>query len=45
MTGYDGSVWVGVKAVVERAPLEDVLHQTNNLDTLGFGEKDSKCRF
>jgi ABC transporter substrate binding protein (PQQ-dependent alcohol dehydrogenase system) len=29
--------------VVARAPLEGFLHQTNNLDTLGFDEKDSRC--
>ena len=31
--------------VVARAPLEGFLHQTNNLDTLGFDEQDSRCRF
>jgi ABC transporter substrate binding protein (PQQ-dependent alcohol dehydrogenase system) len=30
--------------VVARAPLEGFLHQSNNLDTLGFDEKDSRCR-
>ena len=30
--------------VVERAPLKGFLHQTNNLDTLGFNENDSGCR-
>ena len=29
--------------VVERAPLRGFLHQTNNLDTLGFDERDSRC--
>ena len=29
--------------VVERAPLRGFLHQTNNLDTLGFDERDSVC--
>ena len=29
--------------VVERAPLKGFLHQTNNLDTLGFDERDSRC--
>lgn len=31
--------------VVERLPLEGFLHQTNNLDTLGFDERDSQCKF
>ena len=31
--------------VVERAPLRGFLHQTNNLDTLGFDERDSRCEF
>ncbi len=31
--------------VVERAPLKGFLHATNNLDTLGFDERDSQCRF
>lgn len=31
--------------VVERAPLQGFLHQTNNLDTLGFDERDSNCKF
>ncbi|UCC57472.1 MAG: ABC transporter substrate-binding protein [Gammaproteobacteria bacterium] len=31
--------------VVARAPLEGFLHQTNNLDTLGFDKPDSACRF
>ena len=30
--------------VVERAPLRGFLHQTNNLDTLGFDERDSRCK-
>ena len=29
--------------VVGRAPLRGFLHQTNNLDTLGFDERDSRC--
>ena len=29
--------------VVARAPLRGFLHQTNNLDTLGFDERDSRC--
>lgn len=31
--------------VVERAPLQGFLHQTNNLDTLGFDRPESDCRF
>lgn len=31
--------------VVERLPLDGFLHQTNNLDTLGFDERDSQCKF
>ena len=31
--------------VVARAPLEGFLHQTNNLDSLGFDKPDSSCRF
>jgi len=31
--------------VVARAPLEGFLHQTNNLDSLGFDKRDSNCRF
>lgn len=31
--------------VVERAPLQGFLHQTNNLDTLGFDQPDSQCKF
>lgn len=31
--------------VVERAPLQGFLHQTNNLDTLGFDQPDSQCQF
>lgn len=31
--------------VVERAPIKGFLHATNNLDTLGFDERDSKCEF
>ena len=29
--------------VVDRAPLRGFLHQSNNLDTLGFDERDSRC--
>ncbi len=32
-------------AVIDRAPIEGFLHQTNNLDTLGAGPLDSACRF
>ena len=31
--------------VVERAPLRGFLHKDNTLDSLGFDEKDSSCRF
>ena len=31
--------------VVERAPLRGFLHQTNNLDTLGVDERESRCEF
>ena len=31
-------------AVVERAPIEGFLHQRNNLDTLGFDQRDSQCK-
>ena len=31
--------------VVDRAPLRGFLHQTNNLDTLGFDERDSRCEY
>lgn len=30
--------------VVERAPIAGFLHQTNNLDTLGFDQRDSTCK-
>ena len=30
--------------VVERAPLDGFLHAKNNMDTLGFDEKDSRCK-
>src|SRR5262245_26996723 len=30
--------------VVERAPIEGFLHARNILDTLGFDERDSRCR-
>lgn len=29
--------------VIERAPIEGFLHKTNELDTLGFDERDSVC--
>jgi len=32
-------------AVVARAPLEEFLHQTNTLDTLGSDRPESACRF
>jgi ABC transporter substrate binding protein (PQQ-dependent alcohol dehydrogenase system) len=32
-------------AIVERAPIAGFLHQTNNLDTLGFDQRDSRCAF
>ncbi|MBF2761146.1 MAG: amino acid ABC transporter substrate-binding protein [Ectothiorhodospiraceae bacterium AqS1] len=31
--------------VVDRAPLTGFLHRTNNLDTLGFDERESACNF
>ncbi|MDH3639180.1 MAG: ABC transporter substrate-binding protein [Gammaproteobacteria bacterium] len=31
--------------VVDRAPIKGFLHATNNLDTLGFDQRDSQCRF
>ncbi|MDX1605285.1 MAG: hypothetical protein R3202_03770, partial [Candidatus Competibacterales bacterium] len=31
--------------VVARAPLRGFLHQTNNMDTLGFDRRDSRCEF
>jgi ABC transporter substrate binding protein (PQQ-dependent alcohol dehydrogenase system) len=31
--------------VAGRAPVDGFLHARNNLDTLGFDEKDSRCRF
>ncbi|MFO1350548.1 MAG: ABC transporter substrate-binding protein [Gammaproteobacteria bacterium] len=31
--------------VIERAPVKGFLHQTNNLDTLGFDQPDSQCKF
>ncbi|CAA6823845.1 MAG: Amino acid/amide ABC transporter substrate-binding protein, HAAT family, partial [uncultured Thiotrichaceae bacterium] len=31
--------------VVERAPIKGFLHQTNNLDTLGIDQRNSKCKF
>ncbi|NQV78990.1 MAG: ABC transporter substrate-binding protein, partial [Alphaproteobacteria bacterium] len=32
-------------AVLDRAPIEGFLHQTNTLDTLGDDQPDSNCRF
>lgn len=31
--------------VIDRAPLPGFLHQVNNLDTLGFDQPDSQCKF
>jgi ABC transporter substrate binding protein (PQQ-dependent alcohol dehydrogenase system) len=31
--------------VVARAPLEGFLHPSNNLDTLGFDQRETQCRF
>lgn len=31
-------------AVIERAPIAGFLHQTNNMDTLGFDQRDSRCK-
>lgn len=31
--------------VVERAPLEGFLHPTNDMDTLGYDEPESRCEF
>lgn len=31
-------------AIIERAPIEGFLHQTNNMDTLGFDRRDSQCK-
>lgn len=31
--------------VVERAPLKGFLHHANNMDTLGFDERESRCNF
>jgi ABC transporter substrate binding protein (PQQ-dependent alcohol dehydrogenase system) len=31
--------------VVDRAPIKGFLHQTNNMDTLGYDERESECRF
>ena len=32
-------------AVIERAPIAGFLHPTNNMDTLGFDQRDSRCAF
>lgn len=32
-------------AVIERAPIDGFLHQHNNMDTLGFDQRDSQCKF
>jgi ABC transporter substrate binding protein (PQQ-dependent alcohol dehydrogenase system) len=31
--------------VVDRAPIKGFLHQTNNMDTLGYDERESQCEF
>ena len=31
--------------VVDRAPIKGFLHQSNNMDTLGFDERESQCEF
>lgn len=31
--------------VVDRAPIKGFLHQSNNMDTLGFDERESRCEF
>lgn len=31
-------------AVIERAPIQGFLHQQNNMDTLGFDQRDSRCK-
>ena len=30
--------------VIERAPIEGFLHKDNNLDTLGFDRRESRCQ-
>lgn len=32
-------------AVIEKAPIAGFLHQVNNMDTLGFDKRDSRCTF
>jgi ABC transporter substrate binding protein (PQQ-dependent alcohol dehydrogenase system) len=32
-------------AVIERAPIDGFLHQHNNMDTLGYDQRDSRCAF
>lgn len=32
-------------AVVERAPIEGFLHPDNNMDTLGFEQRETRCKF
>ena len=32
-------------AVIEQAPIAGFLHQVNNMDTLGFDKRDSRCAF
>ncbi|TVT56511.1 MAG: ABC transporter substrate-binding protein [Azoarcus sp. PHD] len=31
-------------SVIERAPIQGFLHQQNNMDTLGFDQRDSRCK-
>lgn len=32
-------------AVIERAPIEGFLHPDNNMDTLGFDRRETRCKF
>lgn len=32
-------------AVIERAPIEGFLHPDNNMDTLGFDKRETRCKF
>ena len=32
-------------AVIERAPIQGFMHKTNTLDTLGFDQRESQCKF
>ena len=40
LTGLD----ISNARVIERAPIQGFLHQTNNMDTLGFDRRDSQCK-